>query len=72
MKANQGSLNMKRHAIVLGALAALSLAAPSPEPRLKQPSQPRPPLHPLGGVALRKHRHSGVAAARRAKRKGKR
>jgi len=26
----------------------------------------------LGGVALRKHRHSGVAAARRAKRKGKR
>jgi len=63
---------MKRHAIVLGALAALSLAAPPPEIRLKQPSQPCPQPHPLGGVALRKHRHSGVAAVRRAKRKGKR
>ena len=72
MKANQGSLNMKRHAIVLGALAALSLAAPSPEIELKRPSQPRLPLHPLGSVAIRKHRHSGVAAVRRAKRKGKR
>lgn len=66
---------MKRHSVVLGALVALSLtslAPPSPEPRLKQPSRPRPQPHPLGGVALRKHRHSGVAAARRAKRKGKR
>ena len=64
---------MKRHSVVLDALAALSLASfapPPPEPTLKQPS--RPQLHPLGSVALRKHRHSGVAAARRAKRKGKR
>ena len=62
---------MKRHSVVLGALVALSLtslAPPSPELTLKEPSRP----HPLGGVALRKHRHSGVAAARRAKRKGKR
>nr|DAT03248.1 MAG TPA: putative secreted protein [Caudoviricetes sp.] len=63
---------MKRHAVVLGALAALSLAsfAPQPEIRLKQPNRAR--LHPLGSVAIHKHRHSGVAAARRAKRKGKR
>nr|DAN54372.1 MAG TPA: hypothetical protein [Caudoviricetes sp.] len=61
---------MKRHTIILGALAALSLAAPQPEIALKQPSRPQP--HPLGSVTLRKHRHSGVAAARRAKRKGKR
>ena len=61
---------MKRHTIILGALAALSLTAPQPEITLKQPSRPQP--HPLGSVTLRKHRHSGVAAARRAKRKGKR
>ena len=61
---------MKRHTIILGALAALSFAAPHPEITLKQPSRPQP--HPLGSVTLRKHRHSGVAAARRAKRKGKR
>ncbi|WP_369586404.1 hypothetical protein [Kingella oralis] len=61
---------MKRYTIVLGALAALSLAAPAPEITLKQPSRPQP--HPLGSVTLRKHRHSGVAAARRAKRRGKR
>ena len=64
---------MKRHSIVLGALAALSLASfapPQPEIRLKQTSRAR--LHPLGSVTIRKHRHSGVAAARRAKRKGKR
>ena len=61
---------MKRHAVVLGALAALSLAPPQPEIRLKEPSEAR--LHPLGSVAIRKHRHSGVAAASRAKRKGKR
>lgn len=72
MKVDKGSLKMKRHSIVLGALAALSLAAPQPEIELKRPSQPRPPLHPLGSVAIRKHRHSGVAAVRRAKRKGKR
>ena len=66
---------MKRHSVVLGALVALSLtslAPPSPELTLKEPSRPRPQPHPLGGVALRKHRHSGVAAARRAKRNGKR
>lgn len=65
---------MKRHTIILGALAALSFAAPHPEITLKQPSrpQPHPHPHPLGSVTLRKHRHSGVAAARRAKRKGKR
>lgn len=66
---------MKRHSVVLGALVALSLtslAPPSPELALKEPSRPRQQPHPLGGVALRKHRHSGVAAARRAKRKGKR
>ena len=65
---------MKRHSVVLGALVALSLtslAPPSPELALKEPSRPRQQPHPLGGVALRKHRHSGVAAARRAKRKGK-
>nr|DAK22664.1 MAG TPA: hypothetical protein [Caudoviricetes sp.] len=61
---------MKRHMIALGALAALSLDAPQPEITLKQPSRPQP--HPLGSVTLRKHCHSGVAAARRAKRKGKR
>lgn len=63
---------MKRHTIILGALAALSFAAPHPEITLKQPSHPQPHPHPLGSVTLRKHRHSGVAAARRAKRKGKR
>nr|DAR90276.1 MAG TPA: hypothetical protein [Caudoviricetes sp.]DAX41100.1 MAG TPA: hypothetical protein [Caudoviricetes sp.] len=63
---------MKRHTIILGALAALSFAAPHPEITLKQPSRPQPHPHPLGSVTLRKHRHSGVAAARRAKRKGKR
>lgn len=61
---------MKRHAIVLGALAALSLAKKQPEITLKQLIRPR--LHPLGSVTLRKQRHSGVAAARRAKRRGKR
>ena len=61
---------MKRHAIVLGALAALSLAAPQPEITLPKPLRQSP--HPLGSVTLRKNRHSGVAAARRAKRKGKR
>jgi len=35
---------MKRYTIVLGALAALSLAAPAPEITLKQPSRPQPHL----------------------------
>lgn len=61
---------MKRHSIVLGALAALSLAKELPETDLKQLVLAR--RNPLASVTLRKQRHSGVAAARRAKRRGKR
>ena len=58
---------MKRYATLVRAVLALSIVQ---QPEIATTKLRR--LHLPSSVAIRKHRHSGVAAVRRAKRKGKR